>query len=92
MRTIALEYTLSKEDNIALKRAKFGSGGAKKFLFFNYEVNIYIYVVHKQMYSIFVVIEFHGREIKRSKLRNNTLELALNFCAILYTNRPDVQV
>ena len=32
LRITALEYTVSKGGNIALKRAKFGSGGAKKIL------------------------------------------------------------
>lgn len=37
----ALEYIISKGGNIALKTAKFGSGGAKKKSYSSYGANIY---------------------------------------------------
>lgn len=84
----ALEYIISKGGNIALKTAKFGSGGAKKNPTLVMEqIYIQLHAVHKQMYGIFAVREFHRRdqekkskillrrEIMKYRLRNNRLVL-----------------
>lgn len=83
----ALEYIISKGGNIALKRAKFASGGAKNPTLVMKQIYIQLHAVHKQMYGIFVVREFHrwdqekksefhlSREIMKYRLRNNRLVL-----------------